>query len=335
MFLIRDKYKPKSFNDFLIKRDLLLYKKLYQYDVSNTIIYGASGSGKYTFAMCVLEQLYGEEVYKKKTQIIKIDSKSGIKEISVICSKYHYEIYLNDYILNNKTSLINVVKEICTTRNVITNQHKIIVIKNGDFILDDNIKIFKNLAETYFDTCHFIITFNQLSKITQEFRGIFTFVRIPCAKNNEMKDLLKYISFKENINTKDDDLNKIIKKSQRNLNKLFLIYELSYQTKEYEDINDPIETSIYKLTKLIDQKKAEKIIDIRKTLYDLMSKNIVKKSIYKTVLKYYTNKKELENDKKFKIIESCAKYQHRSNKCYREIIHLEAWLVDIMRILIE
>ena len=95
MFLIRDKYKPKSFNDFLIKRDLLLYKKLYQYDVSNTAIYGASGSGKYTFAMCVLEQLYGEEVYKKKTQIIKIDSKSGIKEISVICSKYHYEIYLN------------------------------------------------------------------------------------------------------------------------------------------------------------------------------------------------------------------------------------------------
>ena len=38
-----------------------------------------------------------------------------------------------------------------------------------------------------------------------------------------MKDLLKYISFKENINTKDDDLNKIIKKSQRNLNKLFYI----------------------------------------------------------------------------------------------------------------
>ena len=71
MFLIRDKYKPKSFNDFLIKRDLLLYKKLYIYDICNTIIYGASGSGKYTFAMCILEQLYGEEVYKKKTQIIK------------------------------------------------------------------------------------------------------------------------------------------------------------------------------------------------------------------------------------------------------------------------
>ena len=39
-----------------------------------------------------------------------------------------------------------------------------------------------------------------------------------------------------------------------------LLYELSYQNGEYEHIDDPIQTSIYKLTTLIDQKKAEKII---------------------------------------------------------------------------
>ena len=335
MFLIRDKYKPKSFNDYLIKRDILVYKNLYEHNMCNTVIYGSSGSGKYTFAMCVLEQLYGDDVYKKKTQIIKIDSKSGTKEISVVCSKYHYEIYLNDYILNNKTSLINVIKEICTTRNVINNQHKIILIKNGDFILDDNIRVLKNLVETYFETCYFMITFNQLSKFDKEFRGIFTYIRIPSTKNNEMIDLLKYISFKENINTEEKDMKKIIDKSKFNLNKLLLLYELSYQNGEYQDINDPIQTSIYKLTSLIDQKKAEKIIDIRKTLYDLMSKNIVKRSIYKTVLNYYIESKELDFSKKIQIVESCAKYQHRSMNCYREIIHLEAWLIDVLRILLE
>ena len=112
------------------------------------------------------------------------------------------------------------------------------------------------------------------------------------------------------------------------------IYELSYINKEYNRYEDNLEKELNKIIKLINTCKCEKIIEIRKLIYDLMSKNIIKNNIIKYILRYYLNK-DYSNDIKQKIVSSAAKYQSRTINGYRSIIHVEAWCVYIMKILIE
>lgn len=335
MLLIKDKYAPRSLSGYRINTHLKHYRNMFTKDnFCNTIVYGPEGAGKYNFLLCALNELYGEKIYKKRKTTIKYTSNSGIKDFEIESSNYHYEIYLNDYILNNKTSLINIIKEICKTKNVSTDFYKIILIKNGDFISKENYSIFKTITETYYQTCKFIITFNSISECSPFLKGLFSFIRIPLAKENDIISFLKDVSFKEGINARDEDLKEIVVKSRRNLNKLMNIYELSYINKEYNRYEDNLEKELNKIIKLINTCKCEKIIEIRKLIYDLMSKNIIKNNIIKYILRYYLNK-DYTNDIKQKIVSSAAKYQSRTINGYRSIIHVEAWCVYIMKILIE
>ena len=335
MLLLKDKYIPKSFDEYTVNTCLKKYRKMFsKHNFGNTIIHGGEGSGKYNFALCILNELYGDKIYKKRKCTIKYTSSSSAKEVELVCSNYHYEIYLNDYVLNNKSSLINIIKELCKTKNISTDFYKIIIIKNGEYISKENYGIFKTISETYYQTCKFIITFKNISKATTYFRGLFSFIRIPLPNEIELVSFLKDISFKECICAKEKDLKEIVSQSKRNMNKLLNIYELSYINKSYVKYQDFLENEINKIIKLINTCKSEKIIEIRKGIYDLMSKNIIKNYIITYILRHYL-RQDIKDSIKHEIVSSAAKYQSRSMDGYRSIIHVEAYCVYIMKLFID
>ena len=61
------KYAPKSFDSFVLNKKIAeRYKNiLYNQNYFNTILYGKNGIGKYTIAMCILRELYGDKIYYK------------------------------------------------------------------------------------------------------------------------------------------------------------------------------------------------------------------------------------------------------------------------------
>ena len=89
------KYAPKSFDSFVLNKKIAeKYKNtLYNQNYFNTILYGKNGIGKYTIAMCILRELYGDKIYYKyKT---KLTLGNG-KNVEIISSNYHYEINCNN-----------------------------------------------------------------------------------------------------------------------------------------------------------------------------------------------------------------------------------------------
>ena len=335
MVFIKDKYKPKSLDEYIINRKISEKYNKYFFDknIQNLIIYGKRGSGKYTLGLSILKKLFGEGVYNKSKKIIKYKVNSTFKEEEIVCSQFHYEIYLNNYILNNKQSLTNIIYEICSTKNVGSNSYKVIMIKNGDYINKINYPFFKHIAERYYDTCRLIITFNNISRLTNDLKGVFSYIRVPFENDNVILEFMKYISSKEGIATKDEDLKEIIKNSEKNINKLLLFYELSYQNGKYLKYEDYITIKIGEIINLINSGKVENIIEIRSKLYDLMAKNIYKDNIYKYITNYYIGKDNFSIELKSQIISLAATYQHRGTKGYREIIHLEAYLINIMKLI--
>lgn len=334
MKILKDKYSPKSLNNYILNSRLKVWKKAFcNKSLSNIIIHGPKGCGKYNFALCLLCDIYGDKVFNRKKNTIKYEINNGSKDFEIVSSTFHYEIYLNNYILNNKTALINIIKELCKTKNISTDSEKIILIKNGDFISQDNYSVLKTITEIYYQTVKFIITFENISKVSLCYRGLFTFIRIPAPNVSEIKVFLKNIAFQECIITKDEELDEIIDISKRDINKVINVFELSYINKKYIKYKDKLLEQINIIIKYINSCKADKILEIRKCIYELMSKNIIKKSIFHLILDYYLGNDKLSFHLKQKIVTSAAKYQHRTVDGYRSIIHVEAWCIHIMKIL--
>ena len=345
MFLIKDKYIPKNISEYIINRNIIdKYKNFFNDDFMNLLIHGPPGSGKYVLALNILQNIFGDKIYNRKLNTIKYSSNSSNKEIQIVSSIYHHELYLNNYILNNKTAFIEILKELCATKNVTTNMYKIILIRNGDNISKENYFFFKHISEQYYETAKFIITFNSVSKITHDMRSVFTYLRVPYEHPNIIKTYLKDIAFKENVNIQDDQIDLLIKYSKRNLTKLLVYFELYFlSSNEYLD-NDCgtskkidcksfIELELDAIINLINKKKVDGMIDIRKKLYDIMTKNVMKINLYHYILNYYVKNNKFSLEIKKEITEKCAYYQHLSVNGYRDIIHLEAWIISIMDII--
>lgn len=332
MSIIKDKYQPKQIDDFMLnKKHISFYNNYFSDYIINTVIYGRNGVGKYTLCKCILYNIYGNEISNMKKITMKIQKNNNTKEIDIYASKYHYEILLNSYICNDKVSILKLINRLAETKNVSTNDLKVILIKNADELLHNN-NTFKNIIEKYSNTCRFLITVNSISKISKALTSFFMCIRIPTPKYNDIFNLVKYIANEEKYLIKDNEIHNLIIKSENNINKLLIFLEISFATGEYVEYKDEINEKIDNLVTLILSNKSNNIEKIRKSLYEITSKNISKKYLFNTIYKRIQNKIKNTNIL-IKIVECIALYNHRSTISYRDIIHLEACLINIMNII--
>ena len=99
MFFI--KYSPKKREDLFFHQNI--YDKLSKIKLSNNLLfYGKEGSGKNTMCKLLLENLYGEGVYKLEKRKYQIDNRSSL---IYFCSKYHFEFDVYNYL--NKEKVCN------------------------------------------------------------------------------------------------------------------------------------------------------------------------------------------------------------------------------------
>lgn len=332
MSLLIDTNTPLKFSDFIINKKLADKLKIKNKNQTflNTFISGLSGSGKYTLAMALLNEYYGEEVYNKKESIFKLKIGTNIKEISIKHSHYHYEIFINNYLFNDKTSLILLLQQISENINIKTKSYNIILLKNIETIPTSCLYSLKNIIETNFDSCRFILVSTSTYKFTK-IRHLFLNIRIP----NPNKDEIKLFIEKNNLNIANIDqylknhINKIT--GTNNLSKLFTSLEMQLINKK--KYRCPLEVEINSIINILNKKDISSILKLREQLYKYNCQNFNKNLIFSYVCNYYTSS-NIENNKKRKIIELSAKYQHRLVNSYRELIHLEAYLINVLNVLI-
>ena len=320
--LIKDKFNPIFLKDYEINKKIVeKYKNYFNKDyITNILVHGNSGSGKYTFCKCILNTIYNQNI-KTSKNIVKI---SG-KEQKLIVSNYHFEILIDKY--NNNTSNICNVIDFITENREINNvcKLKIIIIRNLHFCKCDLLIFLKNKIETCGNNYRFFIISNSISRLNSKYRGFFDFIHIPY---DSIENITSYFEKKiDNFNKKN--FLKIIKET-RNLNELLTNYELSLLSKSKYFI----ELKLNKIYSLIKDslKNPENVCKIRDEIYDVNIKNLDFDIIIKKILNLLLKDKELLHNKKHEIIEEYGKYSLRIHNAYKEQIHYESLISKIIYI---
>ena len=174
--LLKDKYCPLFLKDSLINQKC--YNKLsniYQSPdlLLNTIFHGPNGSGKFNMIKCLLNSMFKENI-KCSEKIFKITINKIDKEILVNTSEYHFEIYLDKYLFSNKLYLFALIDTITESEEINgIYDKKIIVIRNVNHAPKDFLNYLKSKMEHINSSCIFLLTTNNMSKISKSMLGHF------------------------------------------------------------------------------------------------------------------------------------------------------------------
>jgi ABC-type dipeptide/oligopeptide/nickel transport system ATPase component len=319
--LIKDKYNPIFLKDFIINKKIAekysnFYNKLY---ITNTIIYGEKGSGKYTFIKSIINTIYDKNIVTNKI-IIKL----GSKEHKILSSNYHFEILVDKYNNNNNNicEIINYLTESDDINNLCN--FKIIIIRNLNVCKNELLLFLKNKIESL-GNYRFFITTNKISSINKKYKGLFHFIKF-VKENNAI--ITTY--FENKIDNFNKKLFQNIIKDTSNLNIILTNYELGLLNKsksfldlKYKKIFDLIKDSI---------NNPENIVKIRDEIYEINIKNINFSEILIKLFNELLKDKNIENKKKHDIINAYSKYSINIVNCYKEQIHYESLLSNIIYI---
>ena len=311
--MIYEKYKPIYLKDYQIHLDLIhKLKKLCKKDISNILFYGPSNTGKMTIVNSLLNTYYKTHIIEK-TNSIKINS----REIKFNSCNYYFKIILNNYY--NKKNFYLLIHYLCEN-NEVNNNCKLIIIKNIEFIDLESLKKIKNIIEKKYNSIRFIFITSKLSKINDFIKGFFLLIRVPTPCKQSLFTYIKTIY--PNINK--SKITTILNETSK-LTEIFMKLEIN----NINSYNDPYITKSNKLVKLIETKKTSNILKIRELIYDLMAKNYNLNKIYTHIFKLLITSNN-DCDTKQNILKL---YNNFNNNNFKNIIHIESLLINIMNIL--
>mgnify|MGYP001183088814 CR=1 FL=1 len=337
--LLLDRYKPKSFSESVLNKDIIKTLQNFIRDniLYNLVLYGPNGCGKYTMALLLLNELYNDGVYKKKK--IHMELANG-KTVELVSSMYHFEIYANHYTFNDKTSLVNLLERLVTNKNISIDSYNVVIIRNCQYLKKELFFTIKKFSEKYVENCRFILLTNNINVFQNSITN-FMFMRIPMETttniSNYLCDIIKsYEGNESTINEStinESTINKLVAKLDNNLSDIMI--HIEYKLLNGTKYIDYYKSKINLIIKLLETKKISNLIKIRELLYELTCKNIEKKRIIINIVQFFLKSKKYDNLTKGKIIKYGAHFEEKLNKAYKDFVHLEGFIITIMNILVQ
>ncbi len=327
--LLTHKYSPKKFSDAYLNKIIIeKIKNISKIDTfQSLLIYGGNGNGKYTISQLILQSMYGNDIYNKKYLSYDVNVNGSLKQLDIVKSNYHFELYFNDNYNYDYNVICEFLKELSKTYNVINNSYKVVILRNVQYMNKQLYITLKNILENYYDNIKFIFISKTVNNIPKYIFGFLFLVKLPYLKR-EKEHVMNHINTickKENISMNSDKLNKLLIKYDYNLNMIFSMLDLIKQNKNYNLI-DPIEQRFKKIVKLIEKNSIFEIENIRKEIYELTSTNINKIDFVLYLFNYFQDK----TTKKIELISFTNEIILRIKKSYRELFHLEYYIINML-----
>ena len=183
-----EKYRPNNLNDIIL--DKITKTKIINFieknEISNMIITGHPGTGKTSTIKCLAKDIFKEH-YKEYVIELNASDNRGLETI------------------NN--SIIHFCRKKIITKN---NLPKLIILDEADNITKKAQNTLTNLMERYNSTTKFAFTCNDYNKLVEGIQSRCIILKYNSITKNEMKDRLKNICEKENIEYDEKGIDSII-----------------------------------------------------------------------------------------------------------------------------
>lgn len=317
------------------------YSLRYQ-EMPNLLIYGPTGSGKKTLINLLLEDIFDEQVHNVKKVTYQITGYGNSNEsVQIYQSNYHiiiepsnsgFDKYLIQEIVKSYAEETILKVHDCKT------PFKVVLINNIDNLSYYAQTSLRCTMEKYHKTCKFILCGYQSSKIIDPLRSRCLNIRIPRPSNNELYQIIFNTACTERINIDQNEMNNIVRLSERNIKKALWMLELynsgikNYDLQWKKNINNIIVIICNFNRKPSHLTYNSNIIyRIREILYTVFITNVNGNQIITELLSSLFNCVDQFNSILFsEIIQIFGYYETRINKGKRSVIHLEALINSIL-----
>lgn len=316
-----------------------IFKKLQKISEDNAlphiIFYGNPGSGKKTMINLFLEMIFDKSIYKLDDSKYTVISSGNIEnEVIVKQSDNHIIIEPNN---NNfdRYLIQDIVKEyarkypLCFYEK--SRNFKIVQINNLDNLSYYAQTSLRRTIEKYSSTCRFIMWCYSLSKVIEPLRSRCLCIHVPTQTNDELVQWTFNICALEKINLNFKILTYIVELSNGNLKDILWKLDLYKYCNKFQNGYQKA------LLSLINEIMTTGDIQIiRDYIYKMMITNISSNIIIKDVLNIILLKINDYPDSKIKstkIIDFASEFEYRLSKGRRDIIHIEAFLMNVINVL--
>ena len=334
-----NQFKNKSYEETI---NILKQNSSIKYmNLPHLILYGNNNFEILKLINNLLEKIYDKDIYNIELIPYTIYGYGTTKNIvNIKQSKYHIIIEPNSngfdkYIIHEiikqyaETYLLNISDKKNKFRTVIINK-----IDDLSIIAQTSLR---RTMEKHIDSCKFIFVSEQISNIIEPLRSRCLSLRIKPLTEYKIFKILLELLLKEKIDFYPPLLLEIIKISNNSLKKSIWILELFINNISYNEnwkciinkIIDKIFLIVYKSNK---NNYITYFSKIRKYLYLIFITNIDTKQMITQIMESILFL--IDNiDIKYKLIEETSIYDNRLRLGKRHILHLEAYINSIIKIL--
>lgn len=351
MFFV-DKYTVNNIQD--VKYNTSVYERFGIFDdakllkMDNMIIAGSESSGKNTFVRMLLTKIYGNDVNNIKQEEFTIKN-YGSNAMKVMINMTRYTMYftpngnaLDKYIIQEIIQDFLSRKDLYLVDTDI--KFKTIIIDGFDNLNNHTQASLRRTLEERSKYCRFILVGNNISTLLLPLRRRCVNVLLPVPDDTELLAIGSHINTLESLGLKDSELKRIVNNSQNNVRKLYWMLNMKVMGLDYKvQWHSEIETLCKIIFTVVDQNQVSvtTINKIRQSLGKLFISNLnendicgeIFKNIYNRILQKYSKVplKGLELVSNVQTV--IASFNYRVQNSTRYILHLEAMILNIMRVL--
>ena len=313
-------------------------KKISEDDgMPHIIFYGNPGTGKKTMINLFLEMIFDKSIYKMDDSKYTVISSGNIEnEVFVKQSDHHIIIEPNN---NNfdRYLIQDIVKEyarrypLCIFEK--SRNFKMVQINNLDNLSYYAQTSLRRTIEKYSRTCRFVMWCYSLSKVIEPLRSRCLCIHVPTQTSDDIVEWTFNVASIEKININFPVLNYIVDTSNGNLKDILWKLDLF---KYCGKVQNGYQKSLILLINEIVSNGDIQII--RDYIYKMMITNISSNIIIKDILNIILTKLDEYPDSKnksTKIIDYASDFEYRLSKGRRDIIHIEAFILNVMNVLNE
>ncbi len=274
--LFIEKYRPKSFEEFVGGEEIEGLKKIRNEPFSLPhllLVSKTPGTGKTSLAKIIIRELKADHLY------LNASDERGIDVV-------RYKI-----------------KEFVMTVSMNRNAPKIVHLDEADGLTREAQDILRNLIEEYSANCRFILTANNLNKITEPLRSRCLVIQLTKPPKSKIYERLSYICKKENIEIDEEMLRKIVDAYYPDIRSMIKTLD---EYKKFGTLN--IEDTALVVKEIYKLIKAKKFTAARKLW---LSKQIDYQTALKQLYEMIIEDEEIEKKKKKAAVYEIAEASYR------------------------
>ncbi len=306
------------------------------------LLYGPEGAGKNHLVNMLLERIYDKTVHTiKEVKYTVVGYGNSKTKVDIKQSNYHiivepnnngFDKYLIQEIVQEyaRRQMLNIFKT--------KKQFKIVLVDCVDNLSYYAQASLRRTMEKYVNNCKFILLSNQLSNVIEPLRSRCLCIRVPLPSNETIFEAIFNITNNKKISLPLAKYNDIVEKSDNHIDKAIWLLQLNMMKIDYKinwhDYLENIVQIILSINKKMTKKKyLSSLIKIRHLLYTIFITNIDTQTIIREIMnKIILNIKSI--DLKADIINATSEYEFRLSSGKRHIIHLEAYVHNIIHTLV-